>query len=89
MLIPLLSKSVKTFADKTTPTKLLFEDNLRDKIKTAKLLENEGKELKVTPSTTTKMTYALKQGGVAQTHTSSLQGNQNRPARRRAQVKET
>ncbi|VEN44114.1 unnamed protein product [Callosobruchus maculatus] len=93
MLTPLLSKTVKEVADKTTPTKLLFGDNLRDNIRTAKLLENEGKELKATYSATPKKTYLIKKGGGAQTHTagtsSSLQGNQNRPARRRAQVRET
>nr|CAH7746934.1 unnamed protein product [Callosobruchus chinensis] len=63
MLIPLLSKTVKEVADKTTPTKLLFGDNLRENIKTAKLLENEGKELKATYSTTPKKMYTLKKKG--------------------------
>nr|CAH7750637.1 unnamed protein product [Callosobruchus chinensis] len=92
MLIPLLSKTVKEVADKTTPTKLLFGDNLRENIKTAKLLENEGKELKATYSTTPKKMYTLKKRGGAPTHTteasSSFQGNQNRPAHRHAQVRE-
>nr|CAI5833868.1 unnamed protein product [Callosobruchus analis] len=36
MLTPLLSKTVKEVAEQTTPTELLFGDNLRDQIKTAR-----------------------------------------------------
>nr|CAI5822136.1 unnamed protein product [Callosobruchus analis] len=94
MLTPLLSKTVKEVAEQTTPTELLFGDNLRDQIKTARLLENESKELKATYSTTPKRSYVSKKGGGAKTYSagpssSSYQGNVNRPARRRPLVRET
>nr|CAI5831241.1 unnamed protein product [Callosobruchus analis] len=94
MSMHLLSKTVKDVAEKTTPTKLLFGENLRDQIKTAKLLENESRELKASYSTTPKKTYFVKKGGGAQTPTTGpssafFSENQNRPAGRCTHVRET
>lgn len=87
LITPLLSKNMKEIAEKTVPDKLLFGPDLAEKIKTQKVLETTGKDLKA-PQPVRQKSYKTR-GGVSRQPVSqpTTALNRQRPVRRQRETR--